>query len=150
MSKYHRHNESCVGKRTKLYAVWLGINNRCTNPNQKNYYLYGGRGIKVCKEWRSNSSKFLVWARSNGYKEGLVIDRINNNGNYCPKNCRFITQSQNNINKRKRKDFGIYKTKYSYHIRLKRNTKIYWGGATKDIKTARQLRDILFNKLNNQ
>ena len=88
---------------TRLYNVWTGIIARCENPNGEFYYCYGGRGIKVCKEWRNDFSTFYKWAIANGYEKGLSIDRINNDGNYEPSNCRFVTmaiQSRNNRHNR--------------------------------------------------
>ena len=74
---------------------------RCNNKNNKSYKNYGGRGIKVCKEWSENFMSFYNWSINNGYKEGLTIDRINNDGNYEPSNCRWITRKEQNRNYRK-------------------------------------------------
>jgi hypothetical protein len=77
---------------------------RCANPNCPGYINYGGRGIVVCKEWEDDYSAFRDWAIANGYSEGLQIDRKNNNKGYSPENCRFVTRSQNNKNRRARKN----------------------------------------------
>lgn len=69
------------------------MRSRCNNPNNRAYKRYGGRGIKVCKEW-NNYWVFYDWANENGYEENLTIDRIDNDGNYCPQNCRWITLSE--------------------------------------------------------
>lgn len=87
---------------TKLYGVWNAMINRCENYNSKSYCDYGGRGITICEEWH-NSTSFFEWAQENGYKEGLEIDRIDVNGNYCPENCRWITKTENANNKRENK-----------------------------------------------
>lgn len=83
-----------------LMIVRNSIKQRCYNKNEAGYYLYGGRGISLCEEWRINFKSFYDWCMSNGWKKGLHIDRIDNNGNYCPENCRIITPSENAQNKR--------------------------------------------------
>lgn len=84
------------------YSTWNNINTRCYNKKDIRYKDYGGRGIKVYKEWRGTEGciKFCEWAESNGYKAGLQIERKNNNGNYEPKNCIFVTAKENSINRR--------------------------------------------------
>lgn len=84
----------------RLYKVWQGIKSRCYNKNNKHYKNYGGRGIKVCDEWLSSPKSFVDWAIENGAQVGLDIDRINNDGNYEPSNCRFVTREVNCKNKR--------------------------------------------------
>lgn len=84
----------------KFYQVWNGIKQRCYNPHNKNYHNYGGRGIEVCNEWRNDFQAFYDWSISNGYKDGLQIDRINNDGNYEPSNCRWVDRFTNNNNRR--------------------------------------------------
>ena len=82
------------GKRyTKLYYVWLSMRQRCNNPKNKEYKHYGGRGIKVCNAWNEYPI-FEAWALANGYAEGLTIERLNVNGNYCPENCTWIPKSE--------------------------------------------------------
>ena len=87
------------GKRNKLNRVFATMRQRCKNPNAKCYKDYGGRGITVCKEWDDYKS-FYEWAHSNGYREGLSIDRINNDGNYEPENCRWVPMEVQGNNKR--------------------------------------------------
>ena len=87
------------GYDTKLYKVWDSIKQRILNPNNKSYKNYGGRGITICPEWLEFAS-FKNWALSNGYKNNLVIDRINNGRGYCPENCHFTTSKENNRNTR--------------------------------------------------
>jgi hypothetical protein len=84
---------------TRLYHTWKSMINRCDNVAGKHYKDYGGRGIKVYSKWR-NFLVFKQWSESNGYKENLQIDRIDNDKGYCPSNCRFVTHIVNNNNKR--------------------------------------------------
>lgn len=87
-------------KHPLLYVVWLGIKYRCYNKSSGAYKNYGGRGIKVCNEWLSGFMPFLRWSLANGYKEGLELDRVDNDGNYEPLNCRYITKKLNRQNTR--------------------------------------------------
>ena len=86
-----------------LYSVWAGIKSRCNNKNAPGYKYYGKRGIKVCKEWLSDSKAFIKWGEANGYKKGLQINRIDNDGNYTPGNCNFVTPGENFRNNRQTK-----------------------------------------------
>ena len=86
---------------TRLYNCWNGMILRTTYKNHKAYHNYGGRGIKVCKEWL-DSSTFFEWAKSHGYKDNLSLDRVNNDGNYEPSNCRWATSKEQANNKRPR------------------------------------------------
>ena len=79
---------------TKLYHVWLSIKDRCYNSKCKYYKYYGSKGIAVCDEWLHDFATFRDWAFSNGYREGLTIDRIANNNNYEPSNCQWLTRSE--------------------------------------------------------
>lgn len=81
----------------RLYGVWANILSRCTNPNIIAYRRYGGRGIQVCTEWR-DFAVFLKWSLANGYSHDLLIDRIDNDGNYEPSNCRWTTREVQNCN----------------------------------------------------
>lgn len=91
-----------------LYTVWAGIKGRCLNPNVENYERYGARGITICDEWKNNFKAFYDWAIANGYQDNLTIDRIDNNGNYEPNNCRWITKKEQQSNTR-RNHFIEYK-----------------------------------------
>lgn len=89
------------GKGTRLFKLWIGIKQRCYNSKMTGYEYYGGRGIKVCDEWKDNFSAFRFWAILNGYQYGLTIDRINNDGNYEPENCQWLTRSENTKKQRR-------------------------------------------------
>lgn len=84
----------------KLYRVWDGIVQRYYNPKAKNYHNYGGRGIKMYDEWRNDFTVFEEYCLSNGWKHGLQVDRIDNDGGYFPCNIRFVTSAENLRNKR--------------------------------------------------
>lgn len=88
------------GSKSALFHKWTGMKDRCYNARAKQYKHYGGRGISVCDEWRKSFIAFRNWALANGYHEGLSIDRIDPNGNYSPENCRWITMTQQQQNKR--------------------------------------------------
>lgn len=86
---------------TKPYRVWASMKQRCNNPNDNAYKWYGARGIKVCEEWSNSFESFYSWAKTNGYKKGLSIERIDCNGNYEPRNCEWITQEEQLLNTRR-------------------------------------------------
>lgn len=87
-------------RNTRLYGIWLQIKNRCFNSNTGRYKDYGGRGITICDEWKNNFQTFYEWAMSHGYSDELTIDRIDNNGDYEPSNCRWVTVKIQNRNAR--------------------------------------------------
>lgn len=94
-----RHNKKHGLGGTRLYSTWNGMKRRCSNPNDKEYKNYGGRGVKVCDEWIDDFTKFYNWAVSHGYDDNLTIDRIDVNGNYEPSNCRWVTMKTQQNNK---------------------------------------------------
>lgn len=100
----HRHGDG----RTKLYSVWRGMLKRCHQQSYYAYVWYGARGIQVCDEWRSDYVFFRDWAMKSGYKEGLQIERIDNNGNYEPANCRWATAKEQKRNTRVSKVLTVF------------------------------------------
>lgn len=99
-SKLKLRKDNCISK-SKEYHILNNIKQRCFNKKSKSYINYGGRGISVCDEWKNDYISFVNWANKNGYKEGLSIDRIDNDGNYEPSNCRWVNRIIQSRNTRK-------------------------------------------------
>lgn len=89
---------AAAGKRQGFYNSWQNMKGRCLNKNNPKYHRYGGRGIKICDDWLKIED-FAEWALKNGWKKGVSIDRIDNDGDYCPENCRWISMSENSRKK---------------------------------------------------
>ena len=99
-----------MGKHTRLYNTYYSMKERCYNPKRWNYKYYGARGIRVCDEWKNDYQIFKKWAYENGYNDNLSIDRINNDGNYEPNNCKWSTEKEQKNNTR-RNHYLTYKGK---------------------------------------
>ena len=95
-----KHNSTHKETETRLYDIWCSMKRRCNNPTDNAYPRYGGRGITVCDEWNSSYENFRDWANTNGYEAYLSIDRINNDGDYCPSNCKWSTDTEQANNRR--------------------------------------------------
>ena len=83
------------GTNTRLFRLWKGMKDRCGNPRNKSYPLYGGKGVRVCIEWSADFAAFREWACANGYTDSMTIERRDSTGHYTPSNCEWITKSEN-------------------------------------------------------
>lgn len=98
----------------RLYKIFYKMKERCGNKNNKNYNQYGGRGITIYKDWLDDFVNFYNWSMDNGYEENLTIDRINNDGNYEPSNCRWVNRKIQ-ANNRSNNKYVVYdNVKYTY------------------------------------
>lgn len=106
-----------------LYKKYYDIISRCENPRSTSYKDYGSRGVSMCKEWRTNIHSFYEWAIKNGFKPGLTIDRVNVHKGYSPKNCRFITKSEQSSNRRHHISYrGEIASEAERRLKLKRGS----------------------------
>jgi hypothetical protein len=121
---------------TRLYHIWYGIIRRTEDSNRKEYKDYGGRGIKICPEWRNSYEAFRDWALRNGYTDNLLIDRINKDDDYSPSNCRWISRKEQSLNRsdtRRLTVNGITKTLSEWarhtgmpYAKLKKRVRLGW------------------------
>ena len=133
----HSHN---------LYSVHGAIKQRCFNPKHKHYQSYGGRGISMSEEWVNDFMLFYEWSMRNGYKDGLSIDRVDNNKGYSPNNCRYTTQNIQTQNTRLSKNNktgvrGVRVIDSGWQSRITWNKKTYYLGVFKTKKLAAEAFD---------
>ena len=125
----------------RLVGIYHGIKQRCYNANRSNFKYYGGRGITMCNEWRNSSQAFYDWAMANGYQENLTIDRINNDGDYEPQNCRWVSIKEQATNKRPWSNTGAAGVTYD---KKNHRYRVYLGyrylGSRKSLQEAIALR----------
>lgn len=103
----HYKKRHLIQSTTRLYSIWQGIKSRCRNPNDSQYKYYGAIGRTVCDEWAEDFNAFKLWATENGYTDLLTIDRLDNEGNYEPKNCAWRTRKEQMRNSRVSKQFNL-------------------------------------------
>lgn len=133
--------------KTRLYNLWQKMKYRCYNKKSKDYKNYGGRGITICDEWKNDFVNFKNWAISNGYNENLTIDRIDNNGNYEPNNCRWVTIKEQSRNTRVNRNYE-YKGKMICTQELAEIAGISGATLRYRLNAGYSLEEAMFMKLN--
>lgn len=94
-TRHDYHTKHGLANKHRLYGTWKNMKQRCYNPNNQDYKIYGSKGIRVCDEWLNDAGAFMKWGFENGWEKHLTIDRIDSSKGYSPDNCRFITMAEN-------------------------------------------------------
>jgi hypothetical protein len=145
-------------KGTRAYVAWQNIMSRCYNKNNNSYKYYGGRGIKVCDEWKE-SGVFVLWYNTHNPTNALEIDRIKNDLGYSPCNCRFVDRVENQQNRRMFKNNksgykGVYycKTNKKWRAAIRSNKSYYFLGYFDDLISAAESYNkwVIENKTNHE
>jgi hypothetical protein len=143
-----KHGGTLNGNPIRLYRIWQSMKERTRNPKNPKFKWYGGKGISVCQDWLDYET-FETWAKNNGYQDNLTIDRIDPDGNYCPENCRWITQVQQigNIKRIPKSGYsGVverkHKTKTSYQAIIENSRYKKYLGTYKTATEAAFARDL--------
>lgn len=105
-----------IDENKRLWGIWNGMKRRCLSECDERYHQYGGRGITIDSSWLESFDNFVEWALSNGYEDGLTIERIDVNGNYCPENCKWISLREQASNKRD----TIWVDYHGRHVQLRK------------------------------
>jgi len=140
--EFGKRNEKHKHSSTKIYRIYAGMIQRCYNNKRKSYRRYGGRGIAICDEWLNDFELFYSWCLQNEYDKDLTIDRIDNNGNYEPSNCRFASKLVQCSNRGKMdkkcssKYKGVSKIGNRWISRIRANHKPIYLGSFKDESSA--------------
>ena len=126
LEEYHENSRNRDPIRSRIYAIYYGMRYRCYSKNCSRYKNYGERGIKICKEWMEDYDSFEKWALENGYKDGLSIERIDVNGDYCPENCTWVSLKEQSRNKCNTVRINVNGNKYTI-IELSELTGLSYG-----------------------
>lgn len=151
----------CTSKICKIGMLgnrYQGMIARCYNPKAKSYETHGAIGVRVCDEWLNDRSKFIEWAKSNGYRPELFLDRIDNGKDYCPENCRWVTPSESCLNRNRFKNnstgyTGITKyknprsSKHRFQVRIGTKSIGRLKGYTDTLEEAVKMRNEFIKKL---